>query len=137
MASIATFVNELSQLAIAGVKRNYLCPPNNLNTADLPASFVMPPTNDFEIASTCDGSNYTYAADLIVVMEAPGQGTQGRNFTDLLDLMDNVNTALEGAKFTNMLPHQWATVTQDETPTEVNGLSYWSITATVTARTGA
>lgn len=136
MASIFNFVQEVAALKIDGVIRKYTYPPNSLVTADLPASFVMPPSNNYEIVSTCDADNDTFSIDLVIATEAVGQNTQSPNMDLIITTMDNANAALKGITLSEMLPPEWTLAPQSTTPIVLSGTKYWGITATITAQSG-
>lgn len=131
MASIATFISELASMTVTGVTRQYVYPPNQLSTADLPASFVTLPTAVNETIATCDEVSDTFTAELVIALEPTGQNLQPTNYAAVLAMMDNVNAALKATDFTDLLQASWQLSTP---PTVIGASAYWSVTATVTAQ---
>jgi len=137
MASIETFVDEVAAVTLTSAVRQYTYPPRHLNTADLPASYVMPPSSTYEIVATCDGVNDTFVVVWVVATEAVGQNRQPQNFEAMVQMMDEINAALKAATFTDMLPPTWTLTAQDNAPIIVADTAYWGVTATITAQSGA
>ena len=134
MASIETFVEEVGQLVISGVTRQYIYPPLQISTADLPASFVRPPRTAHAQLATCDEVGDVFTVQLVIAIEPTGQNVQPSNYAALLTMLDNVNTALKGATFTNLLPASWTLAAQDSQPIILSNAAFWGVIATITAQ---
>lgn len=130
--SVTSFVSTLAALEVDGVNRRYTYPPLQLSTADLPASFVRPPTADNEPVSTCDDVNTTMSCQLVIAIEPTGQNMQPVNYAALLTMVDALNDALLAAQTTIGPMVSWAIRAQDADPVIVGATPYWGVTATVT-----
>ena len=104
MAAITyrTFVDGLEGLTITGVKRQFTKGvPATMQTTSLPAQYVRTPGNvasavtEIGLAFGGSGRLLHLRADLVVVVEAMGQNTQGANFDAMVTMVDSVNAALE------------------------------------------
>lgn len=119
---------------VTGVTRQYAYPPLLISTADLPASFVRPPSSGFSQIATCDPVGDTFSTSLVIAIEPAGQEIQATNYAALLTMLDNLNTALKAAAFTDTIRHSWTLSAQDTQPIIVGGSAYWGVTATITAQ---
>lgn len=91
----ADFVDNISGMAITGVTRQYTAPPQQLSTADLPASYPRLPVADNQsVTLTHARGLLAVAAELVVVMEPYRQGTNVTNFGACVDMIDAIETAI-------------------------------------------
>lgn len=133
MTTYATFVTAVTGLAIAGITRQYDYPPQQITTADLPASFPRLPggTLNLDTLTTCDTSGNARTMELIVLVQALGQDNNEPNYDDTITLIDAVDgalrTAMDGATIMPIL--EW-TLSSGQVP--VGGSAYWGITAEIT-----
>jgi hypothetical protein len=127
MTTYTAYIAALAGLTISGVERKYTSQPDNVDTADLPASFPRLPnggTNE-DTMTTCQGDGKTRTAELIVVIEPTGQSTSAANFANTVTMCDSIETALDGLSIMPII-----TYTIDASLAIVPG--YWAIVATVT-----
>jgi hypothetical protein len=132
--SIKTFVDTLASIEVAGVKRRHGYPPLQINTADLPASFVRPPSSTYEPLSTCSDTDNEMVCALAVAIEPTGQSTQPANYAKLLEIADALNVALRASRHNLGAIVTWSISAQDTEPIIVGQTAYWGVTATVTKR---
>lgn len=132
--SITSFVTTLAGLTVSGVSRAYTYPPLQLTTADLPASFVMPPRSDYAPLSTCDDIADEITCRLVIAIEAAGQNIQPTNYAAMLAMADALNAALKAGYTSLGALVTWSIAAQDVEPVIVGGSAFWGVTATVTKR---
>ncbi len=97
--SYTDFVSAVAGLSVSGVKRAFTHIPNQLNTTDLPASFVrLPDGQEAPITADGQGGWPTLTVELVVAVEARGQDNNRRNYAKTLTLMDAVSAALRGVE---------------------------------------
>jgi len=128
-----TMVDTLEALTVTGVTRKYTDgPPQALNTADLPSQWVEVPAGDQSPIAVGTGSNLSeMSCDLVIAYEAAGQGQDAAtNFSGLVDLMDNLVTALRALSLGIVRP-SWS-IRQGIIARA--GGDYWGIVTTVTTR---
>ena len=90
-----TFVNNVAGMSISGVTRAYTAPPQQLSTADLPASYPRLPIADNQSVTLTHGRGLLAAAvEIVVVMEPYRQGTNVVNFAACVTMIDAIETAL-------------------------------------------
>jgi hypothetical protein len=129
LTTIATFISGVAGCSPTGVKRAYTYPPTSLNTADLPASFVMPPDSGKSAqVSTCGAGEKTRMCQFVVAVEAVAQDTQTANYAALVAMADYVETAIEALDLTTYkLTYEINTTSE----IVVAGVQYWGVSATV------
>ncbi len=130
--SITSFVTALSGLTVSGVARAYTYPPLQISTADLPASFVRPPSVDHAPLSTCDDISDEITCQLVVAIEPTGQSIQPTNYASMLTIADALNAALKTGYTSLGALVTWTIAAQDREPVIIGGTPYWGVTATVT-----
>lgn len=133
MTTYSAFVTAVSGLSVTGIKRQYDHVPNQVTTADLPASFVRLPSGgiNYETLSTCSTSGNTRTCDLVVLVEAAGQGNPSPNYDATIAAIDNLESALRtAAEDATIMPFLEFAITSGAVG--VGGSNYWGITATVT-----
>lgn len=90
-----TFVNNVAGMTISGVTRAYTSPPQQLSTADLPASYPRLPIADNQSVTLTHGRGLlTAAVEIVVVLEPYRQGTNVANFAACVTMIDAIETAL-------------------------------------------
>ena len=90
-----SFVNALSTITVAGVKRQYTAPPSQLSSADLPAMHPQLPEHTQDVISIASNTGlFTAACELAIVIRANQQGTAAANFAECLTMLDALNSAL-------------------------------------------
>lgn len=89
------FVSDIAGMTVSGVTRQYTAPPQQLSTADLPASYPRLPIADNQSVTLTHGRGLlTAAVELVVVMEPYRQGTNVANFTATVTMIDAIETAI-------------------------------------------
>ena len=89
------FVNNIAGMSISGVTRQYTAPPQQLSTADLPASYPRLPIADNQSVTLTHGRGLlTAAAEIVVVMEPYRQSTNVVNFAACVTMIDSIETAI-------------------------------------------
>jgi len=117
-----------SNLTVTGITRHYDNPPNSLNTADLPAawpSIFSGGYGDYEWS--CNELNETFTMSFVVACEAVNQNNIPENYEQMVDIADNLRTALntiDVTTFIRPLQIQAATVT-------VAGTAYYGLVCTI------
>lgn len=129
MTTLNTFVNNLADLTITGVNRNYDGAPANVEAADLPALFPRAVEgSDGQLTSGTYGGWPTLTCELVVLVEKAGLSTVPANHQLVVDLIDNTNTALRMAVDTTKYgkgPLSW---TWELSTDEVVGeTQYWAV----------
>ena len=132
--SIKAFVDTLAAVDVAGVKRRHGYPPLQISTADLPASFVRPPSSTYEPLSTCTDTDNEMTCSLVVAIEPTGQNTQPTNYARMLDMADALNAAQSTNRGSLCSIVTWSISAQDTEPIIVGQTAYWGVTASVTKR---
>ena len=132
--SIKSFVEALAAVEVDGVKRRYAYPPLQITGADLPASFVRPPSSEYDPLSVCDDTADNMTCNLVVAVEASGKNTQPANYAKMLEMADALNEALKTNQNTIGAIVTWRITAQDIEPIVLGITPYWGVTATVTKR---
>jgi len=126
------FVDALEALSITGVSRTYTQGPplGAPGVGDCPFQYVRYPGSDSETAIVFgeQGGRYHLRAELVVGVEPVGQNTAFENFDDTVDLMDAVQTALQGASCITDSKLNWSLRQVIDT---VAGQQYWAVLAVV------
>ena len=132
ITTFAQFTNGLAGLSVTGVNRSYDHPPASIDTADLPALWIMLPSND-EPSFTFEGQGgwATLTCDVIIAVEPVGQNTQSANYDLTITILDNLCDALRDADI-GRSKLTWAINTN--VTIEISGTTYWAIVATVEGR---
>jgi len=126
-----TFVDALEALVVTGVVQRYTSgPPSGApGTSDIPAQYVRYPGSDEVAIVFGEGGGWpTLRAELVLLVEAVGQNTQGRNFDLTVDMMDNLATALRGTTCTTKSKLRWSVRMGEDL---VAGTAYWAVVANV------
>jgi hypothetical protein len=131
MSTFRSFVDGLEALVVTGVVRRYTQGPplGAPGTADCPFQYVRyPRSTEVAIVFGEQGGHPTRTAELVIGVEPVGQNTAYENFDDTVDLMDNLESALQGASCLTKSKLNWS-IRQEDDP--VAGQMYWAIIATV------
>lgn len=129
MTTMNTFVNNLADLSITGVKRNYDGAPSNVESADLPALFPRAVEgSDGAFTHRTYGGWQTLVCELVILVEKVGLDTVPQNHQKVVDVIDNANAALWAAvdvtKYgKSRLSWDWA-LSSDEV---VGETVYWAV----------
>lgn len=130
-----SFVDALEALEITGVvRRSTTGPPSGPQAVpDCPFQYVRYPGSDEERAIVFgeQGGFPHLRAELVVLVEPVAQSTQGANFDDTVDMMDNIASALRGAGCISKAKIWWALRQIIDT---VAGHEYWAVLAVVEGR---
>ena len=133
--TLAAFLTALSGLDVSGVVTEYSRPPLSLNTAHLPAQWVQIPELTDEISRTMaqhGGLWSTESAQLVVALEAVGQGDHDTNYDASIAMMDNVKNAIINSA--SKLGRGKITYHIRQGTLPVAGNDYWVVIAEVTIR---
>jgi hypothetical protein len=123
------YVATLAGLTVPGVVKAYSAPPSQLSTAQLPAMWPRLPSGERAVVTLGNGVGLTTRTlDLVLAVEAAGQGTQPTNYSRALTLIDALDAALEAAAEDGTLD-EWALRVDVE---QIGDVLYWAIVATVT-----
>lgn len=125
------FLTTLRGLTVAGVKRKFNGPPNQLSTADLPAQYPRLPDYQNNTQTMSGGMGLaTLKAEIAVVIEAVGQNYNYlANFDAAVAMLDAMQDALSGITITAGL-NSW---TLRQEITEFGATPYWVLVAAVEA----
>ena len=132
MVSASAWIAAFQALTVTGIKTAYDHPVLSVPSANLPAFIPL----NFGVTATdprnrlCAGKEKVRTADLMIAVEAIGQGKPDATYADYQTLSDALETALDAMTVVNFLSYELRTTTQNE----ISGLGYWGIVATVTGR---
>ena len=127
MTTYTAFVTALAGMTITGVSTQYTTEIDYGDTADLPCSFPRLPsggTNE-ETMTTCVNDGRVRVGELVVLVQANGQGTTEENYAATLTMIDSVETAVKSLKTLPIMTWEIAAGR-----TAVPG--YWAVVLTVT-----
>ena len=125
ITKISDFVENLSNLDVIGVHVREKFPPVSVNSADLPLMFPrLPSTNSLPLTFTDQGGWPTLRVDLVVLTKAVGEDVQEVNFTETLEMMDEIASAL---RTTTDLGNSKITFRIYQTVIEVAGHDFWAV----------
>ena len=125
-----SFVNALSAITVAGVKRQYTAPPSQLSSADLPALHPQLPEHTQDIISLASSTGlFVVACEVAIDIKANQQGTAAANFAECLTMLDALNSAL--VDNTSALSIDRWSMRQDGVT--YGDTAYWTIVARVEA----
>lgn len=97
----ATFVNAIADLTITGVATKFTYIPQQLSTAQLPASFVRLPEGSDQpltLSSADQGGWPRLSCELVVAIEPYGQNRPQQNYAATVALIDAINTTLRSVR---------------------------------------
>jgi hypothetical protein len=123
--TLRAFVDALEAISVTGVTRRYTSgPPPSIE--DLPAQFVrLPQSSDEPFYFGAQGGWPVLRADLIICYEAVAQSTGASNFDGVIDMIDNLNTALRATSTTGALVGlSWSARQSIEPVAEID---YWAV----------
>ena len=130
-----TFINNLADITITGVKRYFDGPPAGVETADLPCAFPRAVEGEGgPLTVQATGGWPAFRGQLVVVVEPTAQDTSPLNHAKVVDLVDAISTSLRAITPTNakMLgrgPINWTvTLSSNEV---VGERQYWALVTTV------
>jgi hypothetical protein len=126
-----SFVDTLEAVAVTGVVHTFdRGPPASLADAQLPAMWLQ------EIGGTEGalafgelGGQQTLRATIVIAVKPTVQNTQGANFDNTIDMMDNLMAALMAMGLCD-LKSRW-TINIRETVIPVAEVEYWAVVCTV------
>jgi len=128
------FVDTLEAVTVTGVERHFTQgPPTDLSTAMLPAKWIMnlQDTEGPVVFGEQGGMQSSISADIYIAVGPTVQNTQGANFDNAVDLMDNLKTALRAEGLCSYKSK--LTFNTRLTVMAVAGIDYWMIICTATA----
>lgn len=134
ISAYADFVSGIAALTITGVTRKFDAPPDQLATADLPASFPHIPvdaTQEAPITADGQGGWPRMMADLVVVIKPTRQSKTSENYAATLAMMDAVATALRAMQKGSLSkgPLSWSIRGGIE---KIGETDFWAVVARVT-----
>ena len=133
--TVTGFYAALNGLTVTGVTRAFAFEPNGLDTADMPALWVRLPSSglavDSSYASADNDTSKTRTAEIVIAVEAAGQGTASANTTSMLTMIDNLETTLDAWDATRP---GYVDYSIDSGQVTIGGIPYWALIATVTTR---
>ena len=119
----------LSGLDVTGVVKAYTAPPTQLSTAQLPAMWPRLPSGETTIATMTGAAGLpSLACDLVIAVNAYGQGMQPVNYAAALTIIDALQTTLTTEALDNVVD-SWQMRLDAE---QIGDTAYWVIVATVT-----
>lgn len=129
ITTLNTFVNNLADLSITGVKRNYDGMPANVEAADLPAMFPRAVSgSDRPLTSGTYGGWPTLVCELVILVEKAGMDTVPQNHQKVVDIIDNANSALRIAADTTKYSRGPLTWEWELSSDEIVGeTQYWAV----------
>jgi len=135
LTSYNDFVNNLGDIVISGIQRQLDGPPASVATADLYCSFPRAVQGEEgPLTVQTSGGWPTFSAQLVILVEPIAQDTSPLNHAKVIDVIDNISTALRGVNPGDTLhlgrgPISWTTVLSSN---EVVGQTqYWALVTTV------
>ena len=137
MAPLITFrdfVDTLEAVTVTGVERHFTRgPPAKLEDAMLPAKWIMNlrDTEEPLVFGEQGGNQTAMSADIYIAVGPTVQNTQGANFDNAVDLMDNLKTALRAEGLCSYKSK--LTFNTRLTVVAVAGIDYWTIICTVSS----
>jgi hypothetical protein len=125
------FVDALEAITVTGVTHYFeRGPPSSLTDAQLPAKWVMNVQGtEGSIVFGEQGGLQTLGAEIWIAVVPTVQNTQGANFDNAVDLMDNLLTAIRAEGLCTYKTKLTANIVL--TVRAVAGTDYWTIICTV------
>jgi len=134
ITTYASFVAAIAALDIDTIQRTYTYPPEALNTADLPASWVQLPVGDEpRMTLGFEGGWPTFRVQHVVAVEAVAQDRQKENFTTTVAMMDKISDALRALGPLDVCRGGiwWG---MKVAVTTVAGIDYWAVATDIEGR---
>ena len=135
LTSYNDFVDNLGEIVITGIQRQLPGPPASVATADLYCSFPRAVEGEEEpLTVQTSGGWPTFRAQLVIIVEPIGRDTSPLNHAKVVDMIDNISTALRAVNPGDALhlgrgPISWTTILSSN---EVVGQTqYWALVTTV------
>ena len=135
LTSYNDFVDNLGNIVITGIQRRFLGPPASVATADLYCSFPRAVEGEeAPVTTQASGGWPTFRVQLVIILVPIAQDTSPLNHAKVVDMIDNISTALRGVTPSDTLhlgrgPISWTTVLSSN---EVVGdVQYWALVTTV------
>ncbi len=135
LTSYNDFVNNLGDIVISGIQRRFDGPPASVATADLYCSFPRAVEGEEgPITVQASGGWPTFRAQLVIILVPAAQDTSPLNHAKVVDMIDNVSTALRGVMPSDTLslgrgPISWTLVLSSSEV--VGNTQYWALVTTV------
>jgi hypothetical protein len=129
VTTFASLVTSLTGMSVTGITTILTGPPNALNTADLPTSWVDLPTGEEKPWTASGGGGWpTLRMDYIVAVNPVAQEMDAKqNFSDTITVLDNLMSALRSLDATKS-KLSWTVRRQ---MIDVAGIIYWGLVVTV------
>jgi len=125
----SSFLSALAGTTVTGVTRQFTLsqsPPTTLDTADLPASFVIPGGSENAAPVAFSGQmGRTFRGTLVIIIQPDGQDTAPANYAVAVSLMDALHTGLQSSMTMYDMTPTWAI-------REGHRGDYWAVWAEVT-----
>ena len=129
--TMTDLVTDVKGLTLSTVARKFDGTPPSLNTADLPAAWVMNPSIEVAPFSRGATGNWpTVKCDLVVATGPAGQSTSGANFLAAVAMCDAIRAALESAEGT-ALSKAAPSATIKVAIAMVAGTEFWAAVASI------
>lgn len=129
MTTYAAFVTAISGLVVTGVTR-LTAPPASVGTPPVSFPTLISGANGpivFANSGKVGGEAPSLTCDLVFAFEAAGQGTQVQNYSGLLTLIDNVQTAIKAMARPTAGP---TTYTMRMDQILIGQVMYWALVVT-------
>ena len=126
------FVDGLEALEVEGVAEAFTQgPPASMVSVNLPAMWVqLPGGAEKGLVFGGAGEDLTLRAELVVLVDAVAQSTQGENFDATVDMLDAVTAALQSDD-AHTLATGSPTWTIRTATVPIGNIDYWAVVATV------
>lgn len=127
-----SFVDTLEAVTVTGVERHFTQgPPTDLSTAMLPAKWLhnIQGGEGPLVFGEQGGRQGSMSAEIWIAVGPTVQNTQGANFDNSVDLMDNLVTALRAMGLCD-IRSKW-NINIILTVRAIAGIEYWTIICTV------
>lgn len=106
--SYADFVEQLAALNVDGVTRAYTEPPQQVNSTDLPISYVdMPSGSEGSLTVQSAGGWPQMTCNLVVLVNPAMQDATPANYAKAIAMIDALSTALRSANYLGKTSPSW------------------------------
>ena len=125
-----SFVDAVESLTVTGVNRKYQGQPTGATgVADCPAQFsIYPGGNERALVFGSQGGVRGLKVEFWVVVGPKAQNEGPQNYSDGVDMMDNVSTALQTASCFTKAKIEWDI---DLVEKAVAGTVYWTVVTVI------